>query len=147
VQEFYKRLIEVLMSVGFVENKSDLCLWQSDSIRIYIDDCLVIGKENQISMLITDLMNGGLNLKITQNLTDYLSCRVLENQAQNEILILQPHQINNLRDKFEDEVFGKGTYKTLGTPRFKVVCPSGNSELINDNEKKCSDHVLECSSI
>ena len=74
-------------------------------IGIYVDDCLVVGKESQISKLITDLRNGGFNLKITQNLTDYLSCQVLENQSHNEILILQPHLINNLRDKFEDEVF------------------------------------------
>ena len=141
-REFYKRLIEVLKGVGFVENKSDPCLlskWEDGEvilIGIYVDDCLVIGKENQISLLITDLKKGGFNLKITQNLTDYLSCRVLENQAQNKILILQPHLINKLRNKFEDEVFGKGTYKTPGTPRFKVVCPYENSELINDNLQK-----------
>jgi hypothetical protein len=66
-------------------------------------------------------------------LTDYLSYQVLEDQAQNEMLILQPHLIDNFRDKFEDEVFGKGTYKTPGTPRYKVVRPDENSELINDN--------------
>jgi hypothetical protein len=84
-------------------------------------------------MLTTNLKNGGFNLKITQNLRDSLSCQVLDNQAQDKILILQPHLINNLRGKFEDEVFGKGTYKTPGAPRFKVVCPDENSELIDDN--------------
>jgi Reverse transcriptase (RNA-dependent DNA polymerase) len=131
-REFNRKRIEVLMSVGFVENKSDMCLlskWKDLEvilIGIYVDDCLVIGKENQISMLINNLKNGGFNIKITQNLTDYLSCQILDNPAQNEILILQPHLINNLRDKFEDEVFGKGTYKTPGTPRFKAVCPDEN---------------------
>jgi hypothetical protein len=52
-----------------------------------------------------------------------------------------------LRDTFEDEVLGKGTYKTPVTPRFKVVCPNENSELIDGNLKKGSDQVLECSSI
>ena len=86
--------------------------------------------------MITDLKNGRFNLKITQNLTDYLSCRVLENQSHNEILILQPHAINKLRDKFEDEVLEIGKYKTSGTPRFKIVCPNGNSELIDDKFTK-----------
>jgi len=141
-REFYKRLIEVLKNVGFVENKSDPCLfskWEDGEvilIGIYVDDCLVIGKENHISMLITDLKNGGFNLKVTQNLTDYLSCRVLENQSHNEILILQPHLINNLRDKFGHEVLEKGTYKTPGTPRFKVVRSDENFELIDDNLQK-----------
>jgi hypothetical protein len=66
-------------------------------IEIYVDDCLIIGKENQ--MLITDLKTSGFNLKITQNFKDYLSCQVLENQVQNELLIFQPHPINNLRHK------------------------------------------------
>jgi hypothetical protein len=33
-------------------------------------------------------------------------------------------------------VFGKGTYKTPVTLRFKVVCPDENSELINENLQK-----------
>jgi hypothetical protein len=94
-----------------------------------------------------DLQDSGHNLKLTQNLTDYLSCQILENQAQSDFLILQPHHINNLRDKFEDEVIGKGTHKTPGTPRFKVVCPDEHFELIHDNLQKGSDQVLECSFI
>jgi len=86
--------------------------------------------------LIEDLKNGGFSLKVTQDLTDYLSCRVLKNQAHNEILILQPHLINNLRDKFEDEVLERGTYKTPGTPRFKIVRPDEKSELIDNNLQK-----------
>jgi hypothetical protein len=125
-----------LKSVGFVENKSKWEHSEVSLIGIYVDDCLIICKENLISMLITDVKNGGFNLKIPQNLTDYLTCRVLENQSENEILILQPHLINNLRDTFEDEVLGKGTYKIPGTSRFKVVCPDENSELINDNLQK-----------
>jgi hypothetical protein len=131
-----------LKDAGFVENKSVPCLlskWEDGEvilIGIYVDDYIVIGKENQISMLITGLKNGGFNLKITQNLTNYLSCQVLENEAPSEISILQPYLINNLRDKFEDEVLGKGTYKTPGTPRFKVVRTDENSELIDDNQKR-----------
>jgi hypothetical protein len=71
-------------------------------------------------MLITDLKNGEFNLKIAQNLTNYLSCRVLENQAQNEVLILQLRLINKLRD---DEVFGKGTYKLLVLQDSKLFAP------------------------
>ena len=54
-REFYRRLIEVLKSVGFIENKSDPCLlskWDKEEVMligIYVDDCLVIVKEKQIS--------------------------------------------------------------------------------------------------
>ena len=92
-------MIEVLKGVGFVENKSDPCLlskWDDEGITligIYVDYCLIIGEEYQFSKLIVGLKEGGFNLKVTRNLTDYLSCRVLENESRDEILIIQPHLI------------------------------------------------------
>jgi hypothetical protein len=53
-REIYKRLVEVLTDVDFTENKSE----DEDGIfliGIYADDCLVTGKEVQISKLILDL--------------------------------------------------------------------------------------------
>jgi hypothetical protein len=49
-------------------------------IGIYVDDCLVIGKETQISQLIAELKENGFNLKIENNLKDYLSCCVIEDE-------------------------------------------------------------------
>jgi hypothetical protein len=52
--EFYKKLILVIKSIGLVENKSDPYLLSNRNwkhvilIRIYIDDCLVIRKEERI---------------------------------------------------------------------------------------------------
>ena len=136
-REFYKRLIEVLKSIGFIENKSDPCLlskWDKEDVMligIYVDDCIVIGKEEQISKLIDDLKSSGFNLKIENNLTDYLSCRIIENKERGEILVMQPHLINRLIEKFGDEVKDKRVYKTPGTPRFKIVRPDCDSELID----------------
>jgi hypothetical protein len=67
-------------------------------------------------------------------------------QAQAKFLILQPHLINDLRDKFEDEVLGKGSFKTPGTPRLKV-CPMKILSCLMTTYRKGSDQVLECSSI
>jgi hypothetical protein len=98
----------VLKNVGFTENKSEprlLSKWDEDGIiliGVYVND-----------------QTGGFSLKVTKHLTDYLSCRVLENESRNEILILQPHLINNLKDKFEEVVAQKRDYKTPGTPRFR----------------------------
>ena len=136
-REFYKKLISVLKSLGFQENKSDPCLlskWDQDNIIIigvYVDDCLVIGKETQIRQLIAELKENGFNLKIENNLKDYLSCRVIEDEKR--ILILQPHLINNLQAKFGNEVEKKRVYKTPGTPRFKIVWPSNDDDTIDGN--------------
>jgi hypothetical protein len=43
-------------------------------IGIYVDDCLAIGKHDKIDELIVELKTSGFNLKVKNNLTDYLSC-------------------------------------------------------------------------
>jgi hypothetical protein len=55
---------------------------------------------------------------------------LIENAELKEILILQPHLINNLEVKFGDEVKSKRVYKTPGTPRFKIVCLENNEDII-----------------
>ena len=100
-------------------------------IEIYVDDCIVIGKEEQISKLIDDLKSSEFNLKIESNLTDYLSCCIIENKERGEILVMQPHLINCLIENFGDEVKDRRVYKTPGTPRFKIVRPDCDSELID----------------
>jgi hypothetical protein len=137
--EFYKKLMATLKSIGFKGNKSYPCLlskWTQDvviMIGIYVDDCLVIGKLNKINELIVELKTSGFNLKVKNNLTGYLSCQLIENAELKEILILQPHIINNLEAKFGDEVKSKRVYKTPGTPRFKIVHPKSFEDNIEPN--------------
>jgi hypothetical protein len=53
-RDFYNKLLSTLKSMGFTENKSDPCLlsrWINGKvimIGIYVNDCLVVGKEDQI---------------------------------------------------------------------------------------------------
>jgi hypothetical protein len=62
--------------MGFIENKSDPCLlskWNEDNvilIGIYVDDCLVIGKNDKIQKVIEDLKVNGFNLKVENSLKD-----------------------------------------------------------------------------
>jgi hypothetical protein len=93
--------------------------------------CLVMEKDEQISKLIVYLKVQGFKLKVENNLTDYLSCCVVENKEKNEILILQPHLINNLVEKFGNEVQDRRVYKIHGTPRFKITRPDDESDEIN----------------
>jgi hypothetical protein len=102
-------------------------------IGIYVDDCLVIGKRDGIDDLIVGLKKIRFNLKVENNLTDYLSCKLIENAESKEIFMLQPHLINNLEAKFGDEARNKRIYKTPGTPRFKIVCPENDEDIIEPN--------------
>jgi hypothetical protein len=90
----------ILRLIGFKGNKYDPCLlskWTQDGvimIGIYVDDCLVIGKHDRLDELIVELKTSGCNLKVENNLTDYLSCQLIEKAESKEILILQPHLIS-----------------------------------------------------
>jgi hypothetical protein len=88
-------------------------------------------KTEGIQKVIEDLKMNGFKLKVESSLKDYLSCRVIEDSTQKSILILQPHLINNLEAKFGGEVCIKRVYKTPGIPRFKIVRPDDNADVIN----------------
>jgi hypothetical protein len=57
----------------------------------YVDDCLVLKKNEDIHELIVDLQLKVFLLKVERSLKDYLNCRVIEYIIKCEILILQPH--------------------------------------------------------
>ena len=137
-REFYKKFTDVLKIIGFSGSKSDPCLWTkwTDNhvilIGIYVDDCLVIGDEEKIKNLVDELKIHGFNLKVEEELVDYLSCRIIENEHNNSILMLQPHLISGLIEKFGLEVKDKKMFKTPGTPRFKVIRSTEDMDLIDE---------------
>jgi hypothetical protein len=47
-------------------------------IGIYVDDCLVVGKEDQIEELIQGLKESGFNLKVESSLKEFLSFWMIE---------------------------------------------------------------------
>ena len=71
---------------------------------VYVDDCLVVGSEKGIEEMIICLKNCDFGLKIEDNLTDYLSCKIQINQQTKTTYVMQPHLINSLIEKFEKEV-------------------------------------------
>jgi hypothetical protein len=80
-------------------------------IGIHVDDCLVLGKEQDINMFIVDLELKGFSLKLERNMKDRLSCRVIVDIKKSKILILQPHLVNKLIKKFGNEVSNKRNSK------------------------------------
>ena len=105
-------------------------------IGIYVNDCLVLGQEGEVNQLISDLNSKGFSLKVERDLKDYLSCRVIENVEKREILIVQPHLINKIIDKFSNAVSNKRVYGTPGTQKFKVPRPDEDSDAIHESLQK-----------
>jgi hypothetical protein len=70
-RKFYEKLINVLKVIGFYGSKSDPCLWTMWDgkvnhmiiIGIYVDNCLIIRKNESIDWLIDELKKHEFNLK------------------------------------------------------------------------------------
>jgi hypothetical protein len=81
-RKFYEKIINVLKVIGFHGSKSDPCLWtlwdeivnHMIIIRIYVNDCLIIGEEESFECLIDELKKHEFNLKVERNVNKYLSC-------------------------------------------------------------------------
>jgi hypothetical protein len=134
-------LIDILKVIGFEGSKSDPCLWTVwDSvvnnmliIGIYVNDCLIIGKESSISNLLEGLKKHKFNLKIEKDVVEYLSCHIVESKNEAKLTMIQPHLLIQLTPKFGEEIKKMRKYLTPGTPRFKIQKSTDDLEVINDD--------------
>jgi hypothetical protein len=88
VRKFYENLFNVLKVIGYYGSKSDPCLWTMWDekvnhmiiIGIYVEDYLIIGKNESIDCLIDELKKHEFNLKVEKNVNEYLSCFIEESK-------------------------------------------------------------------
>jgi Reverse transcriptase (RNA-dependent DNA polymerase) len=90
-REFNKKLGLALKECGFKENLLDPCLFTNFTkngivlVGINVDDCMVIGCDQDIEKVIKGLKEYGFGLKVEEFLTDYLSCKVMTNRENAEV--------------------------------------------------------------
>ena len=122
-RQFFKKLEKCMKDLGYVPSEVDPCLLVKRGtkneiafVAIYVDDCLFIGDENLIQETIKGIIKWGLEVKVTDDLSDYLSCRILFNNDRSKAWLGQPHLIKKIREKMGDLVKNLQTYRTPGTP-------------------------------
>jgi Reverse transcriptase (RNA-dependent DNA polymerase) len=93
-REFNKKLGLALKECGFKENSVDPCLYTNFTksgivlVGIYVDDCMVIGCDEDIEKVIKGLKGYGFGLKVEELLTDYLSYKIMMNRENAEVLVM-----------------------------------------------------------
>jgi hypothetical protein len=107
--------------------------WNCICWHIYVHDYLLIGNEIGINDVINGLKTYKFGLKIANDLKDDLSCRILTDYERKTTYVIQPHLINNLKEKFEKEVNNLSDHGTPGTPKFKILRPTEKTEKIDGN--------------
>jgi hypothetical protein len=82
--DFYVKLLETLESCGLKGTEVNPCLWTKYILpgmvitETYLDDCLTIHIEEAIEIVINALKGHNFGLKVEDNLTDYLSCKIFQ---------------------------------------------------------------------
>merc|ERR1712122_72308 len=141
-RQFWKKAVEVLKSIGFVGGQADPCLMSRTNndgtvhIIMYVDDFLCVGDWSALTMLEKELKESGLVIKVTENLTDYLSCEIKLNDEMSSGYLRQPHLIISLKKSFGELVKSKQKYKTPGMPGQGVLRPESEEMQISSEKQK-----------
>ena len=86
-----------------------------------MDDFLVIGRQEHIKKLITDLNDEGFKLKVEGKLDDYLSCKISFDEDKKGSYIHQPHLLMKIEKKFGSLIKNLAKYLTPGTPHKHIL--------------------------
>jgi hypothetical protein len=93
-RQFYIKFVEALKSCGFKASEEDPCLCTKHSslgmviVVIFVDDCLAIGTEEAVEEVMNSLKGNNFGLKVEDNLTDYLSCKIVQERYKGKVWIL-----------------------------------------------------------
>ena len=122
-RQFWKKIVDKMQEGGFKLSEADPCmLYKEDEkgvciIIIYIDDMLIIGKEEAIDDAIK-VLQGHFQVKDPTSLEDYLRVQIVQSDDGKKAWLRQPTIIKSLEKQFGERVAKKKMTVTPGTPGF-----------------------------
>ena len=122
-RQFWKKIVDKMQGGWFQLSEADLCmLYKEDEkgvciIIIYIDDMLIIGKEEAIDAAIK-VLQGYFQVRDPTSLEDYLGDQILHSDDCKKAWLGQPTIIKSLEKQFGEKVAKKKMTITPGTPGF-----------------------------
>ena len=122
-RQFWKKIVDKMQEGGFKLSEADPCmLYKEDEkgvciIIIYIDDMLIIGKEEAIDDAIK-VLQGHFQVKDPTSLEDYLGVQTVQSDDGKKAWLGQPTIIKSLEKQFGERVAKKKMTVTPGTPGF-----------------------------
>ena len=122
-RQFWMKIVDKMQEGGFKLSEADPCmLYKEDEkgvciIIIYIDDMLIIGKEEAIDDAIR-VLQGHFQVKDPTSLEDYFGVQIVQSDDGKKAWLGQPTIIKSLEKQFGEKVARKKMTITLGTPGF-----------------------------
>jgi hypothetical protein len=105
-------------------------------IGMYVEDCLIIGKEEIINFLIDELKKYEFILKVERNVNEYLSFCIEESKDERKLTMIQPHLLTRLIQNFGEEIEGKRNFLTPGMPMFKIQRSTINMDVLDTQSQR-----------
>ena len=122
-RQFWKKIVDKMQGGGFQLSEADPCMLHKEDekgvciIIIYIDDMLIIGKEEAIGAAIK-VLQGHFQVKDPPSLEDYLGVQIVQSYNGKKPWLGQPTTIKSLEKQFGEKVAKKKMTITPGTPWF-----------------------------
>jgi len=140
-RQWFKRLSDVLITLGFNPCESDPCLmYRIDEeglciILMYVDDNLIVGSRKAIDKA-TNEIKAIFIVTVSPIAMEYLGCEI--NVAENYSCgwIGQSDLYKNLEKKFDNMIKGQRATETPSTPGFHVVHNIPEAVFISDHDQK-----------
>ena len=108
-KQFWKKIVDKMQEGGFKLSEADPCmLYKEDEkgvciIIIYIDDMLIIGKEEAINDAIK-VLQGHFQVKDPTSLEDYLGVQIVQSDDGKKAWLGQPTTLRVWRNNLEREL-------------------------------------------
>ena len=108
-RQFWKKIVDKMQEGGFKLSEADPCmLYKEDEkgvciIIIYIDDMLIIGKEEAIDDAIK-ILQGHFQVKGPTSLEEYLGVQIVQSDDGKKAWLGQPTIIKSWRNNLEKEL-------------------------------------------
>ena len=122
-RQFWKKIVDKMQEGGFQLSEADPCmLYREDErgvcvIIIYIDDMLIIGKEEDIDAAIK-VLQGHFQVKDPTSMEDYLGVQIVQTDDGKKAWLGQPTIIKSLEIQYGEKVAKKKMTMIPGTPGF-----------------------------
>jgi len=137
---FFMKYLKVLKLCGFTPSPADPCLMVRRNdlgvvyMALHVDDCYGVGHLKALEDAIVQI-KGHFNLKVEDELTDYLSCEIRFDKTKRKAWLGQPHLIKRMEKKFGAMVQSRQTYRTPGTPGLGIIRPKEGETTISEEEQ------------
>jgi transcription antitermination factor NusA-like protein len=102
--------MSIMKQISFEQNPAEpsMLFKNEDSgitiVVIHVDNCYVIGREENMDKLVEQLTEVGLKVKVEKETKDYLGCEIIMSKENTQAWLGQPFIVKKMLTRFSDVI-------------------------------------------